>query len=206
MCLIGSCRTLTGVPLDDPTSLRRALSILHHEHHVPNVVISSMPAGSVAWTGFPTTACPQGADASKLIACICSMDDGEPIVHTRAVPLIPGYFSGVGDLFSALVLAHFVDGNHGQRDSAGQTSLARATAAALAKTHAVLSRTQTHFSGLPADEQTTSDEELDAADPERKVARMRARELRLVQSQDIIRDAALGKEGMVLWQDFGHSC
>jgi pyridoxine kinase len=224
-------RTLTGVRLTSASSLRQALTILHHEHHVPNVVISSMPYGAAGWAGFPASARPSLIpDVNELVTCLCSTSASasehakdskstDLIIHVRAVKLIPGYFSGVGDLFSAMVLAHFqpsfssapADGNSTStppsanlfdQSITGQTPLSLAVSSALAKTHAVLTRTQTHFTSLPADEQTSTDEELDAADPERKVTRMRARELRLVQSQDIIRDPALGREGMILWEGF----
>lgn len=80
-------------------------------------------------------------------------------------------------------------------------ALPQATARALAKTHAVLARTQDRYAQLPAEEQVPTDEELDAKDPERRVTRMRARELRLVQSQDILRDA-IEEESMVEWTEF----
>jgi pyridoxine kinase len=171
-----------------------------------------MPASTPSWSGFPAPAQSANIETTELLACICSADGGHgsaPIIHAHTVGLIPGYFSGVGDLFSALVLAHFSVPSAGpasgfrQLDGHGQTPLSRATSAALAKTHNVLARTQAYFEGLPEDERTASDEEKDRANPERRVARMRARELKLVQSQDIIRDEELGKEGMVLWKDFG---
>jgi pyridoxine kinase len=154
-----------------------------------------MPAHAAAWAGFPPAARPASADAASdaLLACLCSSTGGP--VHAASVPLIPGYFSGVGDLFSALVLAHFAP-------RAGAPALAAAAGAALAKTHAVLARTHAYFQALPADERSETDEEADAADPARRVARMRARELRLIQSRDILGEPDAGAGVMVPWDDF----
>jgi len=60
---------------------------------------------------------------------------------------------------------------------------------------------------LPAEERTASDEELDTKDPERKVRRMKGRELRLIQEQNLITDhyidvAEQGVEENEEWTDF----
>jgi pyridoxine kinase len=167
-----------------------------------------MPDSAAGWSGFPSSALPSAESGQPLLASVCSASSGageEPIVHARAMQLIPGYFSGVGDLFSALVLAHYEPSVPSTSASSAlnldkQTPLSRAVSRALAKTHAVLTRTHQYFEGLPEDERNNSDEELDSKDPERKVVRMRARELRLVQSMDVITDQRLGEEGMVLWE------
>lgn len=206
--------------------MQQALRILHTEHHVPNVVISSIPYRPWLRQYLPVPLrTPEDHAYDDFLLCICSaqhpnaQDKGMATseVHAQCVPLIPGYFSGVGDLFSALVLAHFsapspsphpptlASDSSSTSDaspiSGAAAPLPRATARALAKTHAVLMRTQAYYIALPADEQVPTDEELDAADPERRVTRMRARELRLVQSQDILRDDSAG-EAMVKWVGF----
>jgi pyridoxine kinase len=145
-------------------------------------------------------------DPQDLLACICSTvspanAEDPSTVFARCVPLIPGYFSGVGDLFSALVLGHYKPGT--TDNAAG--ALAYATSAALSTTHAVLARTQKYYLSLPDNERNETDPELDGADPERRVIRQRGRELRLIQSQDLIRapDAGVGPQAaMVPWSGF----
>lgn len=121
---------------------------------------------------------------------------------------IPGYFSGVGDLFSALVLAHYHPSlpiSEVSQDSQSQNPLSRASAIAVSTLHSILVATQKHTLTLPEDERTETDDELDGVDPARKVKRMKGRELRLVQEQDLIRAGAkqIGSgPQMVPWKDF----
>lgn len=147
-------------------------------------------------------------------------------VHACCLPQIQGYFSGVGDLFSALVLAHFDNesnlesesrSSEGQSVSAGpdqgevaagsskpsQTALSRAASQALCKTQAILKMTREHAQTLPEEERTLTDDEKDNQDQDRMVRRMRGRELRIIQGQDIIRrKRSLDSEWMTLWEDF----
>jgi len=48
---------------------------------------------------------------------------------------------------------------------------------------------------LHAEDRTISDEELDVKEPDRKVRRMRGRELRLVKEQDLILGKGLTTDG-----------
>ena len=120
---------------------------------------------------------------SDLLLCVCSAHTpgsakGKSTVHTRCLPCLPGYFSGVGDLFSALVLAHY---DRQTRD------LAAATAHALTKTFEILRLTHEQASQDPDVTGSLTDEERDVVEPDRRVRRMRGRELRLIQGQDILR-------------------
>jgi len=128
------------------------------------------------------------------------------IVHARSVPLIPGYFSGVGDLFSAMTLGHF-NPSDGKLHSGTQTSLSLAVAAALHKTHSILELTHAFAARLPPEDRTATDEERDTAEPVRKLKRMRGRELRLVQGQNILREEWNEGQGrdMQLWDGFWDS-
>jgi pyridoxine kinase len=63
----------------------------------------------------------------------------------------------------------------------------------LTKTHAILRLTEKYASSLPPDERTTTDDELDEKDPERRIRRMRGRELRLVQGRKILSGEAMGE-------------
>jgi pyridoxine kinase len=130
------------------------------------------------------------------------------VVHAAAVPQLAGYYSGVGDLFSAMVLAHFEPSS--SADLPSSTPLSRAASAALRITHAILRRTALHTSRQPnAEVDNYTDDELDSRDEGRRARRTKARELRLVQSADLIlsggkitRDAEEADEDceLKLWQ------
>jgi pyridoxine kinase len=179
-------RTLTQVPLNDLPSLQRALKILHEEYRVPNVVLSSIPLKPWLFHALPSSIRP--VDDAEHLLCISSSStspSSTPTVHAQCVPLLPGYFSGVGDLFSALLLAHFHPGI--QLGSECATPVSYAASQALAKTHAVLRITHEYSEALPEQERQLTDDEKDMIEPLRKTRRMRGRELRLIQGQDIIR-------------------
>lgn len=138
-----------------------------------------------------------------------SRDGPLSTVHTRVIPCIPGYFSGVGDLFSALVLAHYenttsIPRNHTCNGLKHDTPISRAVSQALTKTHAILTMTHEHSLSLPEEERLPTDEELDKSEPERQVKRMKGRELKLIQGQDIIR-GSVDPCRMDWWTDFWHS-
>lgn len=151
---------------------------------------------------------------NNYLLCLCSSwvdlqdNNGSSIIHTQFVPLIPGYFSGVGDLFSALLLGHFQSNDMLpalEGDVSKQTTLSCATSMALTKTHAILQSTYQYTLILPEDERQSTDEEKDAVDPMRQLKRMKGRELRLVQpeSQRIIRgECPTNIRCMEPWLDF----
>ena len=198
-------RTLTDIKLEDIHSLRTALTILHTTYNVQNVVISSIPLKPWLTAILPNTVRAQITPAfSEYLLCISSTKTPQnSIVHTCAVPCLPGYFSGVGDLFSALVLAHF---DHTQQHPPPMTALSVAATLALTKTHSILTLTHTCALALPSEDRTITDDDLDLQDPSRKIRRMRGRELRLVQGQEILRKGYNDKfdllRKMELWQEF----
>ncbi|TDL26651.1 Ribokinase-like protein [Rickenella mellea] len=228
--------TLTDQKIADMPSLRRALTILHEEHEVPHVVISSITLTPFLRAALPSSIRPpEDADNEDYLLCISSSSSrGEEgsqsqmsVVHAQCMPFISGYYSGVGDLFSALVLAHFSPSppspsphlptttngvsapTQNGVDSAAlphpytSTPLSRATSAALTTTHAILQDTATHAQTLPLDSRTSTDDELDNKEPARVVRRMRGRELRIVHGQDVIRQQrAVPRRTMELWVDF----
>lgn len=175
-------RTLTSVQLKDAASLQRALKILHDEYHVPNVVISSIPYKP--WLSSFRSSSVDSSSPSLLCICSTAHPSALPTVYAQNVPLIPGYFSGVGDLFSSLLLAHF---DLKTPCAEGETPVSRAVSWALTKTHAILTLTHEHAENLPEENRLPTDDEEDAKEPLRRIRRMRGRELRLIQSQDIIR-------------------
>jgi len=123
-------------------------------------------------------------------------------VHAQVVPLVPGYYSGVGDVFSAFLLAHFHPSSPAP-PSPMSTPLSHASSLALSKTHRLLVYTHSLTLALPEEERLPTDDELDREMPLRKTRRMRGRELALIKGQGIIR----GEEGgerreMILWDQF----
>jgi len=204
---------LTDIELKDIKSLRQALTLLHDKYQVPNVVISSMPLKQWLVDVLPEAMRPPNpsSEDNGYLLCLCSStvnlegNKGLSVVHAQFVPLLPGYFAGVGDLFSALLLGHFRSEELLEGESPPQTHLSYATSMALTKTHGVLKSTYQYTLTLPEDERQLSDAEKDAAEPVRKLKRMRGRELRLVQpeGQAIIRGVgSIEIHRMNAWLDF----
>ncbi|KAG7901927.1 hypothetical protein KL905_000833 [Ogataea polymorpha] len=73
--------------------LRRALATLHTEHQIKHVVISSLFL-SAQQLGLEAKGC--------IYCCVSSKDADGPILFE--IPKLDSYFTGVGDLFSALLL------------------------------------------------------------------------------------------------------
>lgn len=205
---------LTDIKLNDIESLHRALKVLHTQYRVPHVVISSIPLKSWLAEALPSSIRPS-EDASEQLLCIASSfppsiplinghasHPSAPIVHAQCVPLITGYFSGVGDLFSALLLAHFHPDDI-PPETLHATPLSTAVSKALSKTHALLVMTQAIAESLPEEERLPTDDELDKINPLRKIRRMRGRELALVRGQDLIRGIGITHvREMMLWDEF----
>lgn len=227
-------RVLTDTSIKDLESLREALSILHETYQVPNVVISSIPLRPWLLAALPPSLSPPISDGEeKHLFCLASSTGPRPgamhvhdidgqreihgvtntskrdlyTVHAACIPLLSGYFAGVGDLFSALILAHFqsvspypsqsiTSPSPPSELSNSLTPLTYAVSLAITKTHAILAKTHEHAASLPPDERQPSDDELDAMNPMRRVKRMRGRELALIQGQDIIRGIGLTSENI----------
>lgn len=223
---------LTDTTLTDLASLRRALEILHKHYSVPNIVITSIQLPAKPWL---LEALPEGIrpENSDHLLCITSSVCTPPtsaafsVVHAQCIPLISGYFSGVGDLFSALLLGHYrvlpvdacsstlsiTNGTSASVSSCSsahasltneqkQTPLSVATARAIATTHSILCKTHAQAVALPESERLPTDDEADVRTPLRRARRMRGRELRLVQNQDILRGTGLCVRPMTAWEEF----
>lgn len=121
-------RLLAGFKIDSISSLYQALDVLHASpYSVPNVAISSIALPQYVAESLNLAATPQeyaalaqdakgtepsrnGKEGSAVLLCFASTktaDDEMPQTYAFALPLIEGYFSGVGDLFSALVLGFY---------------------------------------------------------------------------------------------------
>jgi pyridoxine kinase len=190
--------------------------MLHKEYGVPHVVISSIPITNqrVKWIPERLTCVkrPTTTDitwAEKPLLCVASSSEQGSTsisrVHAMGIPQIKGYFSGVGDLFSALVLGHYSPSE--ATHDASTTPLSHAVCNAVRTTQAILRKTAIASAQVPGANDT--DEELDKEDPNRRVRRMKYRELRIVGSIDIIlsagKSALEGDEGldeMQPWEEF----
>ncbi|KAI0247911.1 Ribokinase-like protein [Lactifluus subvellereus] len=193
---------ITETKILDRTSLQNALTDLHETYPVPNFVISSIPVAK--WLRDltpPHIRSTPISDQEQSLLCLASVrrrrvNRSSSIGRLRRLrPLIPGYFSGVGDLFSAFVLGHYFPSPSPPPPDTSNPSppppsllsylppLPRAVSLALTKTHPILRLTEEHASLLPPEDRTTTDDELDKAGPSG---------LRLVQGQKILSDEAMG--------------
>ncbi|KAM9930340.1 hypothetical protein OXX80_009434 [Metschnikowia pulcherrima] len=87
---------LCGFAIDSAGSLRKALKVIHNEYGVKHVVVSSLAA---------TLSLCKGID-SEAIYCAVSTA-GDEAIRVFRIPEIKSYFTGVGDLFTALLLDKF---------------------------------------------------------------------------------------------------
>ncbi|KAF8516628.1 hypothetical protein JB92DRAFT_2236061 [Gautieria morchelliformis] len=196
-------KLLTQIQINSVSSLQKIFRILPKEYKVLHVVIPSIPLSDALAGTFPEWLRTETSDSvgsrswtrvSEPLLCVTSSALAEElevpsVVYSLYMPRIPGYFSGVGDLFSALVLAHFH--NFSSVNDPSQSPLSYAIAKSGQTTHVLLRRMHRHsMSLLPAEDRTISDPELDARDIDRKVRTMKGRELRLVKDQGLI----LGKD------------
>jgi pyridoxine kinase len=200
-------RLLTGIAINSVQNLQRALKILHEERHVPDVVISSLPLSTAFTQSLPPSIAVPREPADNIyngetLLCVCSSSNtiGNPNIYAKAFPRIRGYFAGVGDIFSALVLAHYSAAP--VTSTKASPALPRAVSLALITTASVILRTRHYYVSLPPSETPDTDDELDNKDPERRVKRMRARELRLIQSMDAIRAPNAEGSDMKEWSGF----
>ncbi|KAF8874049.1 bud site selection protein 16 [Gymnopilus junonius] len=205
--------TLTKTELKDMASLRRAVQILHEEYNVPHVVISSIPLKPWLASALSPSILPADWQENSYLLCISSSSASScananshtspATIHAQCVPLIQGYFSGVGDLFSALLLAHFHPNSKPEIINA--TPLSEAVSQALTKTHAILLMTHAQAQTLSVEEKLPTDDELDEANPLRKTRRMKGRELALIKGQDLIRGVGIPHvRDMMKWDCFWH--
>lgn len=132
-------RLLSGVKITDEQTLAEAIHILHQEHRVPHVVITSVRFG----------------DSSSELSVIGSSarSDMSPRLFKLSAPALPVFFSGTGDMFAALMVARLREAcgredllsqpNWQSPDEVKSAELPLATAAetVLASMHAVLEKT-----------------------------------------------------------------
>jgi len=216
-------RLLSGISITSLPTLHTALERLHSENSLQHVALSSIPLPAslvrsldlpqpplVYAQLLPTHTLPwyHSAEDSDpeddILVCFAStkLSDGSLETTAFSLPTVQGYFSGVGDLFSAMVQAHYQP-----NPSSPATALVDAVSRALLAVQCVLLRTHLHSlsqalisgSATPrplhprkAESVIPTDNELDSAtphdpkDPKRKAKRMRLRELRVVQERHLL--------------------
>jgi len=178
---------------------QEALGVLHDDYGVPHVVVSSIPFNATCselWALppdlgeklFDKALVLQSTGASLL--CISSSKPhsrcGKPVVHAAAVLQLAGYYLGVGDLFSVMVLAHFELSSPTNLPSSPTPCLQTASTA-LWITHTILCCMVLYASHWPnAKMDNYTDDKLGSMDKGRVARHMKVRKLRLIQSVDLI--------------------
>jgi pyridoxine kinase len=224
-------RTLANMKITSLPSLHALLTHLHTTYSLRHIIITSfslpspLPSSLISLPSPPASyqtrlaedLDPSARDPSaheQLLSVASSWTgrtDGveQPEIEIEIettlfqFPQIPGYFSGVGDLFSSLTLAHFSPPSSSPSSSSSSTSpstptpspLATAASRALYSTQHILLSTHLRSQQLQAAAGDHSDDEADAQDRARRVARMRRRELGLIG-----KDARVDLEGGGVWE------
>ncbi|WVR06917.1 pyridoxal kinase [Kwoniella sp. DSM 27419] len=229
---------LSGISITSLPTLHSALHQLHTDNGLPNIAFSSipLPISLVATLDLPspptsyTRLLPNplppwydevgvGAPEDEVLVCFASSWTGTHMdTWAFALPTIRGYFSGVGDLFSAMVLAHYRNPDSRSTLPDLPHAVSRSLLSVqqiLLKTH-LYSLVQTGVSGsatprplhhsseerhqpvIPSDAELDDVKPLNPRDPKRKAKRMRLRELRVVQERSLISSEGEGWPGKKL--------
>lgn len=176
---------LTGVPIDSLPSLLRCLSSFHDTFGLPHVIISSATVRSsearaavLDDSDWP----PENSSGEILVCAGSSKLKGEetPTQWVIPFPKLAEHYEGVGDLFSALVLARFPSPSSPSPLDA-PTPLAATAQLAIASLQGVLSVTRSRALSLLQSTGQTAASLVPRPDEssEAKIARLRAIELRL---------------------------
>lgn len=165
----------------------------------PESYTALLPETHPPWYDAVDTASP-GEDVLVCFASSCT--DGRIETFAFALPTIRGYFSGVGDLFSALTLGHYKN----LEEAPSHTPLVHAVSKALLGVQQVLLKTHlyslsvsgsttprplkddSYESVIPSDTELDNAVPLNPADPKRKAKRMRIREMRVVPERRLLLD------------------
>ncbi|WWC62124.1 pyridoxal kinase [Kwoniella dejecticola CBS 10117] len=229
---------LSGINITSLKTLHTALHQLHTANSLPHVAFSSIPLPISLVTSLDLPSPPDsylrllpnplppwydavgvGQPEDEILVCFASSwKDGHMTTWAFALPTIRGYFSGVGDLFSAMVLAHF----NNPESQSSLPPLPHAVSKALLTVQQILLRThihslvqagtsgsatprplhhsasELHGSVIPSDVELDEINPSNPKDPKRKAKRMRLRELRVVQERSLIADGGEGWPGKEL--------
>lgn len=88
-------RRLSDVKITSLPKLQEAITKLHRTHHIPHIIITSVSFGTQ-----------EGTESSETLSVVGSTRraDGSPRFFKIDVPKINSFFSGIGDMFAALIL------------------------------------------------------------------------------------------------------
>lgn len=183
-------RLLSGIKITDKSSLLKAISILHKDHRVPHVVITSIQ--------FPSDDVDAVHGSLTVMGSTATTND-EPQAFKITVSRLPVFFSGTGDMFAGLLTARLREqaviagclDRASWRQATPPTSacdlpLAKAVRQVLASMHVVLSRTARDVEQT-VHRQATAGPGLDqTADTVEHLSRTKAAEIRVVRHIDDI--------------------
>jgi pyridoxine kinase len=167
---------LTDIKITSLHALKAALDTFHNRYNMPNIVISSTPSSHI-----------EGLEPGFLVCAGSSRPLGSSVSQqfTITFPALPEHYEGVGDVFSALILAHFAKPTPSQE----ACPLSRTAEIAIATLAGILTKTRSHALQLARDEVDITGANP-AETPEERIKRMALVELRLVQSHKEITEPA----------------
>lgn len=170
-------RLLTDIKITSLHALKAALDTFHDRYNMPNIVISSTPSSHI-----------EGLEPGFLVCAGSSRPLGSSVSQqfTITFPALPEHYEGVGDVFSALILAHFAEPTPSQE----ACPLSRTAEIAIATLAGILTKTRSHALQLARDEVDITGANP-AETPEERIKRMALVELRLVQSYKEITEPAI---------------
>lgn len=159
---------LTDIKITSLSELRKALDVFHDRYEMENIIISSIPSSQL----------PE-LPSSHLVCAGSTRRKGSSQSEQFIIPFpsLPEHYEGVGDVFSALVLAHFAE-----------PTLAQTAELAIASLQGILQRTRGHALGLAKEGNVDITGTNPQETPEERIRRLALVELRLVQSWREIRE------------------
>ncbi|WFC94597.1 pyridoxal kinase [Malassezia brasiliensis] len=190
-------QVLSGIEICSIATLKAALTKLHVEYQVPHVLITSLELDKDDLTAIGAMpSMPDGKPAMLLVGSTWNTDTKELQPWFLQFPSLGEYFSGVGDLFSALTVARFMeheedvpaparaayDGYDTPVEGECTLPIARAVTLAVASLQQVLIRTARAMETLGKQEGLDPLQPSHLATEEDRVKIMRMRELRIIQS------------------------
>jgi len=151
---------LSDVKIHDLASMREAIAKLHTAYQVPHVLITSirLPPTQASTPNVETEHPAYPASFAKLsVVGSSATSSGQPRLFRITIPALPVFFSGTGDMFSAILVARLRQAaseanvlNQASWRSADDVAapdlpLAKAAAKVLASMHVILKDTAEHY-------------------------------------------------------------
>lgn len=160
---------LTGISIDSEESLREAVAYAHANFRVKHVVVSSLSGDISVGTK---------ADADSIYCALSS--EGSDGIQVFRIPVIKSYFTGVGDMFTALLLDKYYTNTSDMPKAVNQ--VLSIMSKVLRLTHRVGLEEYCEHKKIPVPSQSGSQELLESKMND--ADSMRFFELRVIQSRD----------------------